>query len=74
MFGSNPYRKTAFKQKSTDLIGERHPALNPTLAHAVKRLQIELLFRLHWNEAHGRPQHRLAWAILTTGQQYRPAA
>src|SRR5215469_9766934 len=53
------YRNAAFQQKGADLINDAGPLTDQPLAHAVQRLQVELVGRLGRDELHGWTLHRL---------------
>ena len=54
-----PYRNAAFQQKGADLIDDAGPLTDQTFAHAVQRLQVELVSSLGCHELHGWALHRL---------------
>src|SRR5262245_26082980 len=54
-----PYCDAALQQESADLIDDGGALADQSLAHAVQRLQIELLGSLGCDELHRRALHRL---------------
>jgi hypothetical protein len=53
-----PHRDAAFQQKGADLIGDAGALTDQSLAHAMQRLQIELIGGLRGDELHARALHR----------------
>jgi len=61
-----PYRDAALQQKGADLIDDAGALTDQSLAHAVHRLQVELLGGLGRDELHG-------WALHCLGDRFRIA-
>lgn len=49
---------SALQKQAPDLVGQRGAFANQVVAHPVQRLNIQLLFALDLDEAHGRAQQR----------------
>ena len=52
-----PYRDAVLQEKAADLIDDRGPLPHQAVAHAMQRLQIELLVRLRWYAPRCRTLH-----------------
>ena len=52
-----PYRDAVLQEKAADLIDDRGSLRHQAVAHAMQRLQIELLVRLGWYAPRRRTLH-----------------
>jgi hypothetical protein len=52
--GPAAHRDAVLEQEATDLVDHRRALADQPLAHAVERLQVELLAALQRHETHGR--------------------